>query len=193
MFAQLVVKIAISFGNPQKETGSDFMIESLNTGASAKETRVVLFDFDGTISLLRTGWEEVMVPMMVDILAETGTKESKRRTPHSGEGVRGPADRGADNLPNDRACPANRVARREAAGASRYKKMYHDRLMEKIDRAKGRSAARERFRRKNTWFRAPVSLLEALQSAGLKLYCASGTDHELHRGGGRAAGYRPLF
>ncbi len=36
----------------------------------------VLFDFDGTLSLIREGWPEVMVPMMVEILAETGTSES---------------------------------------------------------------------------------------------------------------------
>src|SRR6266566_2035196 len=39
--------------------------------------RSVLFDFDGTLSLLREGWPEVMIPMMVDVLLETGTKESK--------------------------------------------------------------------------------------------------------------------
>src|SRR5437868_14086823 len=36
----------------------------------------VLFDFDGTLSLIREGWPEVMVPMMVRILRETGTDES---------------------------------------------------------------------------------------------------------------------
>jgi 3-oxoacyl-[acyl-carrier protein] reductase len=38
-------------------------------GASAREARVVLFDFDGTLSLIRSGWVETMVPMMVEILA----------------------------------------------------------------------------------------------------------------------------
>ena len=35
-----------------------------------------LFDFDGTLSLIREGWPDVMVPMMVEILLETGTGES---------------------------------------------------------------------------------------------------------------------
>lgn len=30
--------------------------------------RVALFDFDGTLSLIRSGWQEVMVPMMIEIL-----------------------------------------------------------------------------------------------------------------------------
>jgi hypothetical protein len=38
--------------------------------------RHALFDFDGTLSLIREGWPEVMVPMMVEELAATGTRES---------------------------------------------------------------------------------------------------------------------
>lgn len=38
----------------------------------------VVFDFDGTISLIRDGWQNVMVPMMVEFLqTETDTKESQ--------------------------------------------------------------------------------------------------------------------
>src|SRR5437588_11133280 len=38
--------------------------------------RSVLFDFDGTLSLIREGWPQVMIPMMVDVLRQTGTPES---------------------------------------------------------------------------------------------------------------------
>src|SRR5437764_3444089 len=38
--------------------------------------RSVLFDFDGTLSLIREGWPQVMIPMMVDVLRQTGTAES---------------------------------------------------------------------------------------------------------------------
>ena len=37
-------------------------VEVLHTTASARDTRVGLFDFDGTISLIRSGRVEVMVP-----------------------------------------------------------------------------------------------------------------------------------
>ena len=38
----------------------------------------VVFDFDGTISLIRDGWQNVMVPMMVDfLLTETDTSETR--------------------------------------------------------------------------------------------------------------------
>ncbi len=40
--------------------------------------RHVVFDFDGTISLIRDGWQNVMVPMMVELLQiETGTTETE--------------------------------------------------------------------------------------------------------------------
>src|SRR5436309_3238000 len=45
--------------------------------APAAHTKVVLFDFDGTLSLIRTGWMGVMVPMMVEILADLRTGETE--------------------------------------------------------------------------------------------------------------------
>ena len=53
------------------------MIEQVRPGTSAAGARVGLFDFDGTISLIRSGWVDVMVPMMVEILADLKTGESE--------------------------------------------------------------------------------------------------------------------
>src|SRR3954463_13414642 len=39
--------------------------------------RSVLFDFDGTLSLIREGWPQVMIPMMVGVLRDTGTAETE--------------------------------------------------------------------------------------------------------------------
>ena len=38
--------------------------------------RSVLFDFDGTLSLIREGWPQVMIPMMTAVLRETRTTET---------------------------------------------------------------------------------------------------------------------
>jgi phosphoglycolate phosphatase len=38
--------------------------------------RAVLFDFDGTLSLIRRNWQNVMIPMMVEVLGATGTAEA---------------------------------------------------------------------------------------------------------------------
>src|ERR1043165_9367971 len=53
------------------------MIEQLRPGVSAKNARVCIFDFDGTLSLIRSGWMDVMVPMMVEILTDLKTGESE--------------------------------------------------------------------------------------------------------------------
>src|SRR5262250_1576198 len=51
-------------------------IEVLRPGLPRGRFRSVLFDFDGTLSLIREGWPQVMIPMMVNVLRETGTRET---------------------------------------------------------------------------------------------------------------------
>ena len=38
--------------------------------------RCVVFDFDGTLSLLRADWQGLMIPLMVEVLEATSTRES---------------------------------------------------------------------------------------------------------------------
>ena len=40
--------------------------------------RAIVFDFDGTLSLLRANWQGLMIPRMVEILVETGTREPRQ-------------------------------------------------------------------------------------------------------------------
>src|SRR6476659_3417169 len=51
-------------------------LEVLRTDLPRGRFRAVLFDFDGTLSLIREGWPQVMIPMMVDALRATGTAET---------------------------------------------------------------------------------------------------------------------
>ena len=39
--------------------------------------QAAIFDFDGTLSLIRRNWQDTMIPMMVDELAKTGTEETR--------------------------------------------------------------------------------------------------------------------
>ena len=135
----------------------------------------VLFDFDGTLSLIREGWPEVMVPMMVEVLADTGTDES-------------PAD--LRDLAFEFVMQLNgkqtiyqmiRLAEevRKRGGTPReppvYKQIYHDRLMERI------SHRREALRSGSV---APedmllphsIEMLQELRRRDVHLYVASGTD-----------------
>jgi len=51
-------------------------IEIINPDRVRGPFRCAVFDFDGTLSLLRGNWQGLMVPMMVEALAATGTGES---------------------------------------------------------------------------------------------------------------------
>ena len=43
-------------------------MEILNTNTPKTPIKAMLFDFDGTISTLRCGWEEVMLPVFMEFL-----------------------------------------------------------------------------------------------------------------------------
>jgi phosphoglycolate phosphatase len=152
------------------------MIECLHTPSPTQKTRVVLFDFDGTLSLLRAGWMDVMVPMMVEIMAELKTGESA-------------ADLAA--LVKDYVARltgrqtiyqmielSDQVKSRggQPLEPLEYKKMYHDRLMEKI---RHRREALRQGKESPEKYLVPGArgLLDALKQRGFKLYLASGTDH----------------
>ena len=54
-------------------------LEIVRPGADASQARVVLFDFDGTLSLIRAGWVDVMVPMMLEELVALNSGERSTR------------------------------------------------------------------------------------------------------------------
>jgi phosphoglycolate phosphatase-like HAD superfamily hydrolase len=53
-------------------------IEILRPDLPRGRFRAVLFDFDGTLSLIREGWQRVMTAMLVEELRATGTTESDK-------------------------------------------------------------------------------------------------------------------
>ncbi len=152
------------------------VIERLCSGSRTSIARVVLFDFDGTLSLLRAGWVDVMVPMMVEILADlkTGESESDLRARVK--------DYVAELTGKQTIYQMIELAKQVEARGGRpleplaYKKIYHDRLMEKIRHRRG---ALRQGKESPDKYLVPGArnLLDALKERGLKLYCASGTDH----------------
>jgi len=151
------------------------MFESVTPGVSARDARVVLFDFDGTLSLIRSGWLDVMVPMMVEILLDLKTGEPE-------EQLRALVEDFIWRLTGKETI-YQMMALAEAIQARGgqpldplvYKKMYLDRLWGKIEKRveglrKGQTDPEE--------FLVPGSrdLLERLREKGLKMYLASGTD-----------------
>ncbi len=156
------------------------MIEHLRPGVPVRRARVVLFDFDGTISLIRSGWVDVMVPMMVEMLLDLKTGESE-------ESLRAVVEDFVARLTGKQTMYqmielANHV---EARGGKpldplEYKRMYLDRLHVKIA---GRLEELRQKRVSPEKYLVPGArrLLEALYARGLKMYLASGTDQPYMR------------
>lgn len=137
--------------------------------------RHVLFDFDGTLSLIREGWPDVMIPMMVEILVDTGTGESPEElerlvrtfvTELTGKQTIYQMIRLAEEVANRGKRPLD---------PTEYKRMYHDRLMARI--AHRREGLRSgRIRPEEMLVPGSLDLLEELVRRGVTLYLASGTD-----------------
>ena len=151
------------------------MIEQLRPGANAKNARVVLFDFDGTISLIRAGWMDVMVPMMVEILLELKTDESEEELRALVEEFVGRLT-GKQTMYQMIELAENVKARGgNPPDPLEYKKMYLDLLHKKIhhrlEELETGAASPEKY-----LVPGARELLESLHSRGLKMYLASGTD-----------------
>jgi phosphoglycolate phosphatase len=155
------------------------MVEQLHPGVSARDARVCLFDFDGTLSLIRSGWMDVMVPMMVEILADLNSGETA-------EQLHGIVEDYVGRLTGKQTMYqmiefADQIRARGGAPLDplEYKRMYLARLHEKI-----RDRVRElRDGGSPEKYLVPGSraLLESLRERGLKMYLASGTDQEYMR------------
>ena len=52
------------------------LLEIVNPDFPRGPFRVAIFDFDGTLSLIRRNWQNTMIPMMVDELVKLNTGES---------------------------------------------------------------------------------------------------------------------
>jgi len=51
-------------------------VETIGRARSAAQAQAVVFDFDGTLSLIRSGWADLMVGMMLDVLTPLSPGES---------------------------------------------------------------------------------------------------------------------
>jgi phosphoglycolate phosphatase len=168
------------------------MVENIRPGASARNARVVLFDFDGTLSLIRSGWMNVMVPMMVEILAELNTGETDEQLKSVVEDFVWRLT-GKETIYQMMAF-AEAVESRGGRPLAplEYKQMYLDRLWEKI---KDRIEALRKGQSDPEDYLVPGSraLLEQLRERGLTMYLASGTDEVFMKEEARLLGVTQYF
>lgn len=136
----------------------------------------VLFDFDGTLSIIRQGWPDVMVPMFAHIIPEKAGESYEERCKLAFEDIM--RLNGKQTI-YQMIQLADRV--RERGGTPQepleYKHEYLRRLDERIrHRVEGIQAGR--IQRDDLTVFGTRGLLEALCARGLPLYLASGTDEQ---------------
>ena len=136
--------------------------------------RCALFDFDGTLSLIRTGWQEIMIPYFVEVLAKTPKAEDR-------ESIEEEVTYFVDILTGKQTifqCMRlnDEVVRRggDAVDPIVYKTEYLRRLNIHIQNRK--KALRDGCEPQNYLVPGSIALLTFLSEMGCSLYLASGTD-----------------
>lgn len=160
----------------QREFLAGTKIEIRNAQIERGKIRHAVFDFDGTLSLIREGWQKVMIPMCVEILQQTGTKETEEEltvvvddfvTRLTGKQTIYQMIQLAEEITKRGGTPKDPLD---------YKYEYLDRLWQRIRyRVEGLKSGQykpEEFIMPGTY-----ELLDALKEQGCIMYLASGTDH----------------
>lgn len=149
-------------------------MEIINVRHAQTSVRAVLFDFDGTISTLRCGWERVMKPLMLEMISGGTWDASLERevdayidestgiqTIHQMKWLAARAKQNNATAPDD---------------PWWYKAEYNRRLMKQVGkRLENLKCGAEN--RDHYLIAGSRALLESLQKNGVRLYVASGTDH----------------
>jgi len=171
---------------------SNTSIEILNPHLERGHIRHALFDFDGTISLIREGWQGVMIPMMVEILLELHTGETE-------EELTALVTEFVDRLTGKQTIYQMVQLREEVRKRGGeppdpldYKWMYLARLWERIE---GRVAAVKERRVEPEQMMVPgaLDMLEAMHARRVTCYLASGTDEPYVLDEAAALGITPYF
>lgn len=154
--------------------------------------RSVIFDFDGTLSLIREGWPQIMIPMMVEALRRTGTGETEPE-------LTAKVEEFVMRL-NGRQTIYQMIHLTEEIRARGgqpeeplvYKHRYHDLLLAKIQTRL--NALADGSASPEDWT-VPGShaMLQNLRERGVQLYLASGTDLVYVRREAELLGLTPYF
>jgi len=151
----------------------------------------VLFDFDGTLSLIRQGWPEVMVPMFVEMLP--------RQPGETADDLHRLAFEDIMRLNGKQTIYqmiqlAERI--RERGGEPREPLWYKHEYLRRLDvriRHRTEGLARGEIRPDDLLVFRARPLLESLRQRGLALYLASGTDEVFVKQEAAALGLTSYF
>ncbi len=167
-------------------------IEVIHQLPDTKGIHSALFDFDGTLSLIREGWQAIMIPMMIEIMMQTPDHENKAEisrivrdfvTQLTGKQTIFQMIRLAEEVEKRGG---------QAKDPLEYKNEYHRRLLERIqyrlDGLRSGSIIPEAYLVPGT-----LSILTGLKAYEVKCYLASGTDEAYVLDEANLLGLTPYF
>lgn len=156
---------------------SNTLIEIVNPCRPCAPLRHVLFDFDGTVSLIREGWQQLMIELMVEFLLVTPAAEDEATL----------RQRMTDLVAHSTGRPTidqmtyltDEIVRRggSAQDAQVYKALFLERLLAGVNQ---RLADLRSGQLEPAELTVPgvIEFLAALQVRGITCYLASGTERE---------------
>lgn len=167
-------------------------LEIINPQAPRGQVRFALFDFDGTLSLIREGWQGVMIPYFVEELLQTPHHES----PEQVEAIVRDFVEQLTGKQTIYQCfqLAEEVQKRGGTpkDALTYKHEYLARLWKRIEyRVAGLKSGQ--IEPDSLLLRGSRPFLQALKARGVQLYLASGTDLVYVRDEAKALQIAPYF
>ena len=151
-------------------------IEIINSDTSWQHPQHALFDFDGTLSLIREGWVDIMIPMLTECLmpwaAEGETPGSITAmvrdfvTELTGKQTIYQMMRLAEEIQKRGGKPLD---------PQEYKADYHDRLIKRIA-SRREALVTDSIRKEDMLVPGSFNILGNLRQRGVTIYIASGTD-----------------
>ncbi len=178
--------------NNTKSAPGTNSIEIINQNIPKGSIRFAIFDFDGTISLIREGWQQIMIPMMVELLMKTPGHEELEVVQEvvktyvantTGKQTIYQMIRLTEEIEKRGGHPKEPLY---------YKDMYHEFLMDRIkDRLKGlRTGEIEPV---DMVVPGALNALDEIRKDGITCFLASGTDEKYVIDEADLLGVTPFF
>ena len=144
---------------------------------SHDKIKAAVFDFDGTISTLRYGWEGIMEPMMLELISN-GTPITDELIAEVKEYI--DQSTGIQTIFQMQWLAQTVKKYGNNPNASEdpwwYKEEYNRRLMKMVEVRINQLASGEK-QKDDFLMKGSIDFLEALKQSGIEIYAASGTDH----------------
>jgi phosphoglycolate phosphatase len=165
----------------------------INPSVRLGHVRHALFDFDGTISVIRRGWETIMIPLMVEMICDGHPPSSEIETE-----VIEYVDHSTGIMTVKQMRWLEETVRRYNLAkapktAAEYKQIYNQRLLQPVRQRLAQMGPDGNLVADSLMIAGVRDFLHGLRDRGVILYLASGTDHIYVMEEAAALGVADLF